>query len=169
MSTPIVQYEIKEKLAKNIEIRKYDRILLAKVYNDKEVSQNASFRALFNFISGENSKNQEIQMTAPVFQEISDQKSSMAFIMPKEFDEKNLPKPNDTNVKIQLIENQTFIAIRFSGRSSIKNFKKYQKILENYIKNNNLAIEKLDPIYAYYNAPWALPFFKRNEVLYQLQ
>ena len=56
-----VKYEIVEKLDK-VEIRKYPRIIIAKVdgYEDQ------AFSLLFRFISGENRQKTKVKMTAPV-------------------------------------------------------------------------------------------------------
>ena len=168
MSAPITPYEVERNLTDDIEIREYKELLLAKVMIDKDDSENKSFRKLFKFISGENDQNQEIKMTAPVFKENQDSKMSMSFAMPFDFNQENLPKPNDKNIKIENIENQRFIVITFSGRSSDKNFKKYQEILVKKIKEENIKADLENPIKAYYNHPWTLPSFKRNEILFKL-
>ncbi len=123
MAADIVNYQIIKKIDENIEIRQYQDIILATT-TAKIGENNKLFRSLFKFISGDNAQDQEIKMTAPVFQEKSDKYSSMSFVMPENFDLSNLPMPNDKNIKIRSIKNQQFIAIRFSGRSSDKNFKK---------------------------------------------
>jgi hypothetical protein len=143
-------------------------MVLATVSTDEE-SQNNNFRTLFKFISGENEKDQEIKMTTPVFQQSTRNKQSMSFVMPDNFNIENSPKPNNKNVKIELLENAKFIAIRFSGRAIDKNFDKYQQILEHTIHKNELKADLTNPINAYYNAPWAIPFLKRNEVLFRLK
>lgn len=88
--------------------------------------------------------------------------------MPTDFKESNLPKPTDKNIKIENIKNQRFIAITFSGRSNDGNFGEYQEILVKKIKLENIKADLENPIRAYYNHPWTLPFFKRNEVLFKL-
>ena len=168
MSTPITPYEIERNLTDNIEIRGYKELLLAKVMVDEDDSENKQFRKLFKFISGENEQNQEIKMTAPVFKENQNSKMSMSFAMPTDFNKENLPKPNDRNIKIENIENQRFISITFSGRSSDDNFEEYQEILVKKIKEENIKADLENPIRAYYNHPWTLPFLKRNEVLFKL-
>jgi len=168
MSASITPYEVKKKLTDNIEIREYKELLLAKVSINTNDSENKPFRKLFNFISGENEQNQEIKMTTPVFKENKNSKMSMSFAMPADFNEENLPKPNDENIKIENIENQRFIAITFSGRSSDDNFEEYQEILVKKIKLENIKADLQNTIRAYYNHPWTLPFFKRNEVLFKL-
>ena len=167
MAADIVDYKIIKKINENIEIRQYKDIILATT-TAKIGENNKLFRSLFKFISGDNAQDQEIKMTAPVFQEKSETELSMSFIMPKNFDLSNLPIPNDKNIKIRSIKNQKFIAIRFSGSSSDKNFKKYQAILVKKINELGLDADLEKPIKAYYNQPLTLPFLKRNEILYHL-
>lgn len=167
--TVITPYEIKEKISDNIEIRQYPKLLLAQIATKDEEDKNDLFQSLFKFIDGQNQQEQEIRMTAPVFQEQQQDKEYMSFAMPCKFSEDTLPKPNNQDIKIKSLENQKFIAIRFSGRSTIKNFNKYQKILEEKIAEKNIKVDLSNPIRAYYNPPWTIPFFKRNEVLFKVK
>lgn len=56
-----VKYEIIRKLDK-VEIRRYPRIVVAKVAN----YESDSFGLLFRFISGNNKEKEKVKMTAPV-------------------------------------------------------------------------------------------------------
>ena len=167
MSYETAKYEVIKIISDKTEIREYKDLVLATI-STKEESQNNNFRTLFKFISGENEKDQEIKMTTPVFQENIKNQESMSFVMPDRFNKGNLPKPKNQNIKIELLKNTKFIAIKFSGRAVDKNFNKYQKILENTIEENSLEADLTNPINAYYNPPWTIPFFKRNEVLFKL-
>lgn len=91
---------------------------------------------------------------------------SMSFAMHTDFNEQKIPKPKDKNIRIGNIENQRFIAITFSGRSSDDNFEEYQEILVEKIKEENIEADLTSPIRAYYNYPWTMPFLKRKEVLF---
>ncbi|MFT6077839.1 MAG: hypothetical protein ACJA02_000964 [Myxococcota bacterium] len=168
MSYETAKYEIIKTLSDKIEIREYEDLLLMKISAVDE-SQNNNFRSLFKFISGENDKDQKIKMTTPVFQENIQNQKTMSFVMPGSFDKDNIPKPNNKNIKIEYLKNVKFIAIRFSGRSTDKNFNKYQKILEGVIKENSIEVDLENPVNAYYNQPWTFPFLKRNEVLLRLK
>ncbi len=167
MSYKTAQYKVIQIISEKIEVREYKNLTLATVTANED-SKNNNFRILFKFISGNNEQNQEIKMTTPVFQEKILNKRSMSFVMPDEFNHNNIPKPVNRNISIENLENVRFIAIRFSGRSSDDNFTKYQTILEETIKENNIKLYSDNPTKAYYNSPWTIPFLKRNEVLYQL-
>lgn len=169
MATEITPYKIIKEISDNVEIREYKKIILATTNVTDDQEGNSAFRSLFKFISGENNKQQEIKMTAPVFREEIDGNMNMSFVMPSKFNESNLPKPNNPNVKINIMKNQKFIAIRFSGFASDDNFDEQQEILENIIAKNNISANLDIPIRAYYNRPWSLPFLKRNEILFKIK
>ena len=147
------------------EIRKYsDRLVI----ETETSNQNSSFRKLFNYISGSNEKNQEINMTAPVTQIEKNGNMTMQFYLPSEFDENNVPNPSNSEVKILNMKGGYFAAITYSGRASDKNFLKHKEILENQLKEDNISILS-PPIRATYNSPFTLPMLRRNEVMFEIE
>jgi len=152
------------------EIRQYTNFLTATVETEGERDEAISkgFRILFKYISGENKNKESISMTVPVMQKSSgDKKWNISFVVPKKFDSKNVPQPDNQNVKIKNNLDFKVVAITFSGLFSNDNIKENEIKIRNYIKENNLKIEE-PAIYAGYNAPWTLWFLKRNEVLFKL-
>ena len=145
------------------EIRKYpDRLVI-----ETNSIKGNGFRKLFNYISGNNEKNQEIKMTVPVTQEIKNGNMTMQFYLPSKFNKDNVPKPSNSEIKILTIEGGYYAAIKYSGRSSDKNFLKNKDILEKELKQDNIIILS-PPIRASYNSPFTLPMLKRNEVMYKV-
>ena len=145
------------------EIRKYpDRLVI-----ETNSIKGNGFRKLFNYISGNNEKNQEIKMTVPVTQEIKNGNMTMQFYLPSKFNKDNAPKPSNSEIKILTIEGGYYAAIKYSGRSSDKNFLKNKDILEKELKQDNIIILS-PPIRASYNSPFTLPMLKRNEVMYKV-
>ena len=111
---------------KEYEIRKYsDRLVI----ETNSIGGNG-FRKLFNYISGNNEKNQEIKMTVPVTQEIKNGNMTMQFYLPLKFNKDNAPKPSNSDIKILTIEGGYYAVIEYSGRSSDKNFLKNREILD---------------------------------------
>ena len=148
---------------KEYEIRKYsDRLVI-----ETNSIEGNGFRKLFNYISGNNEKNQEIKMTVPVTQEIKNGNMTMQFYLPLKFNKENAPKPSNSDIKILTIEGGYYAVIEYSGRSSDKNFLKNKDILENLLKQDNITILS-PPIRASYNSPFTLPMLKRNEVMYRI-
>ena len=155
-------YEVVKK-NKEYEIRKYsDRLVI-----ETNSIEGNGFRKLFNYISGNNEKNQEIKMTVPVTQEIKNGNMTMQFYLPLKYNKDNAPKPSNSDIKILTIEGGYFAVIKYSGRSSDKNFLKNKDILEKLLKQDNITILS-PPIRASYNSPFTLPILKRNEVMYRI-
>ena len=148
---------------KEYEIRKYsDRLVI-----ETNSIEGNGFRKLFNYISGNNEKNQEIKMTVPVTQEIKNGNMTMQFYLPLKFNKDNVPKPSNSDIKILTIEGGYYAVIEYSGRSSDKNFLKNKDTLEKLLKKDNITILS-PPIRASYNSPFTLPMLKRNEVMYRI-
>ncbi len=148
---------------KEYEIRKYsDRLVI-----ETNSIEGNGFRKLFNYISGNNEESQEIKMTVPVTQEIKNGSMTMQFYLPLKFNKDNAPKPSNSDIKILNIEGGYYAVIKYSGRSSDKNFLKNKNILEKQLKQDNIIIIS-PPIRASYNSPFTLPMLKRNEVMYKI-
>jgi|TARA_B100000780_G_scaffold271139_1_gene231746 effector-binding domain-containing protein len=146
------------------EIRKYsDRLVIETEISD----QGSSFRKLFKYISGDNGDKKEIKMTTPVTQVEKDGNMTMQFYMPAEFNESNVPDPNNSEVKVLNIKGGYYAAIIYSGRASDGNYIKYKDILEDQLKKDKISIIS-KPIRATYNSPFTLPMLRRNEVMFKI-
>jgi hypothetical protein len=144
------------------EVRFYEERL---VVQTKYANQNGGFRKLFNYISGSNKNSEEISMTIPVTQSNSGEGMVMQFYLPSRFDKSNAPLPDDGSLEISSIDAGYYAAIRFSGRSTEKNFNKYSEILRKELERDNVLI--IGPaIKATYNGPFTLPRFRRNESMF---
>ncbi|MDP3510304.1 MAG: heme-binding protein [Candidatus Melainabacteria bacterium] len=171
-----------------IEIRQYDPTVVAEVEiaGDQKEALEAGFRVLAGYIFGKNQSNQtyttqKIAMTAPVSQQKSEKIAMTApvtaeahgsiwkirFTMPAQYSLATLPKPKDERIHLMEVAGETVAAIRFSGLASQKDMEKKAEELETFlIKNNKKSLG--EPVHAYYNPPWTLPFLRRNEVLIKL-
>lgn len=153
-----------------IEIRQYKNFLTASIEmeGDRKEVIGKGFRSLFKYISGENKNKENISMTIPVMQKSSgNNKWNVSFVVPKKFDLKNVPQPDNANIQIKNNLNLKVIAITFSGLFSDGNIEENETKLRNYIKEKGIKIEE-PAIYAGYNAPWTPWFLKRNEVMFKL-
>ena len=151
MAAEEVKYTIivKNKL---YEIREYsDRLVI----ETKTSDQSSSFRKLFKYISGNNKDKKEIKMTTPVTQTEKNGNMTMQFYMPTEFDESNVPDPNNSEVKVLNIKGGYYAAIKYSGRASDGNYVKHKDILEYQLKKDEISIIS-KPIRATYNSPFTL-------------
>ena len=92
---------------------------------------------------------------------------TMQFYLPSEFNKDNAPNPLRSDVEVVTIEGGYFAVIRYSGRSSDKNFIKHKEVLEDKLKKDGISI--LSPaIRATYNTPFTLPMLRRNEVMFEI-
>lgn len=167
-----VRYEVVGKLRK-VEIRRYPKIVIAKVPN----SESDTFGLLFRFISGNNKQkekvkmtapvvsqdaSQEIKMTSPVLSEFSSQ-GYMAFVLPSEFSLENTPLPVDSRVKIEEVPSRLVAVLRFSGSWSETHFEgKTKELLQELA---NAKVKTIGAVFTMlYNPPFTPSFLRRNEV-----
>lgn len=169
---------------RNIEIRRYDPMIIATVQVDgqREEAIGSGFRLLADYIFGNNVVKQDIAMTAPVQQQksvkiamtapVQQQQEGdawqVSFVMPSEYSMDILPKPVNDRVTLKQVPAKQFVVITFSGTSCDKNVKKHEEKLMKYIQSNRLSVTGF-PKYAFYNPPWTLPPMRRNEVMIAIQ
>ena len=167
----------------NIEIRQYKPMIIAEVEVDgkREDAIRDGFRLLADYIFGNNTvqqvismtapvqqkENQKITMTAPVQQQSKGKSWRMSFVMPSKYRLDSLPVPNNNRVRLKETLTKKFVVIEFSGTNSNENVTKHENQLMNYIEANQINIIG-SPKYAFYNAPWTLPFLRRNEVMIEI-
>lgn len=166
-----------------IEIRDYAAQIVAetRVEGDMKGAGNTAFGPLFGYIGGENETQASIAMTAPVAQRESEKIAMTApvgqraegeswvvsFMMPANYSMETIPMPTDPRVSLREIPPQRMAVIRYSGRWTEKNYVKQLEALREWMSSNGLEAVG-DPLWARYNAPFSLPFMRRNEILLPL-
>jgi hypothetical protein len=160
-------YKVIKKFDK-FEIRKYDAALFSSVKLNKKgykESSSEGFRILAGYIFGGNDAKEKIAMTSPVVMELGDS-SKMMFMVPKNYNLKNLPNPNNSKIVFEKEEVKIIAAIRFDGWADDEKIEKYKTILM-----NELASEKLNFINKFsflgYNPPYEV-MNRRNEIVVEL-
>ncbi len=180
------KYEVVLKDQKK-EIRKYSSYVVAKttVQGEYKDSQGEAFRILAGYIFGKNEKKTEISMTAPVAQaKTSSQQISMtapvaqnkteagwemSFMMPSQYKISDLPKPLDPRVSFAEVSPKLMAVVQFTGsRDEESNLKKAEE-LKAWIETKPDYKIISGPVFAGYDPPWTLPFFRRNEVMFELK
>jgi hypothetical protein len=148
----------------SMEIRQYPNMIVAQtmlMQSSQDQRMSNGFRTIAGYIFGGNDRNQKIAMTAPVVMKMGDT-ASMYFMMPKQYNSTQLPKPNSSKVEIVNERARVLAVIRFGGFSSEMKIEKYKNKLAAIISENNL--KTTGPyIYMGYNAPWDV-INRRNEV-----
>ena len=159
------------------EIRYYnDRLAVQTTYNN----DGGGFRKLFNYISGSNKKieniktntsiieeSEKIAMTVPVTQTEENKYMTMQFYLPSNYTIDTAPIPTDPKVEIVNIKGGYFATIKYTGRTTDKNFNKHKKILEKKLIQDGIEI-KSKAIKATYNGPFTLPVLRRNEIMFKI-
>ena len=163
MANEEAQYDIVHK-TDIYEIRHYSDRLVAQVINKGD---NNTFRKLFNYISGANNNSEKIKMTVPVTQAIEDNELFMQFYLPSKYNKETTPIPTNSEIEVVTIEEGHFAVIKYSGRSSDKNFEKYSTILKQKLLEDKISI-KGNAIRATYNSPFTLPMLRRNEAMFEV-
>ena len=178
----------------NLELRRYAGYLVAETTitgeTDRNSAVNQGFRRLFRYISGDNTTQTKIDMTAPVEQAASrdtGQKIAMtapvettsnstsempawtvAFIVPSQFNMDTVPQPDNKAVSIRQVPASLRVVLRFSGRWTNANINQHEGELVTQLTRMGIQ-PTTDPMYAFYNAPFSLPFMRRNEIIVGVQ
>lgn len=169
--------------AGNIEIRDYAPHIVAEVTvsGERKVAIKQGFRLIADYIFGNNTASSKVAMTAPVIQQPSEKIAMTApviqqgsgnewnvrFVMPVSYTLASLPKPNNTVVTLHEITSKRYVAIRFSGMAGEETLKEKTDALNTFIVDKKLKTLST-PTFAFYNPPWTLPFFRRNEVMVEI-
>ncbi len=150
------------------EIRSYYPRILAEVSTTgrRKEAISKGFRILFSYISGCNSGKKKIEMTAPVLQEQTTVRDvwKTGFIMPLRMTGGTTYRPDDVNIQLITSPTRQMSVMRFSGLAGEASLKRHEKFLDLWLKKNDI-VPIGRPIYAFYNPPWTLPFFRRNEIM----
>ena len=170
MAIETPKYKILKK-DKKIQIRDYESAVVAKTYvtDDFKEASSTGFRRIANFIFGGNSKGKSISMTAPVLvsKDNDTNKHEILFFMPREYKIETLPKPSLESVVLENKSLGKVASISFGGWATEKSVLYNKEILKKYLKKNSYEI--LDNfMVAQYNSPWALPPFRKNEIIVKI-
>ncbi len=182
------RYTVSQTAEDSIEIRDYAPTIVAQaeVVGPREEAISAGFRLVADYIFGNNAPQQKISMTTPVIQQAApegkkiamttpviqqaagaDNKWVVQFVMPSEYTLETLPKPNKPEVKLLKVPGKKMLVIRFSGSTRDTNIAKYREQLQAYAVANTIKTVG-EPVLAFYDPPWTLPFMRRNEVMLEL-
>ena len=153
---------------------------------DADAASSEGFKRLFKYITGANSSQAKISMTVPVSQGASEgasQKIAMttpvqqspaadgwrvSFMLPSEFTLETAPVPTDSRVYVREVPGRLMVALKFSGRWTESNYTEHEQELAQHVAAAGLtatgAVER-----AAYNAPFSIPWFRRNEVMVEIE
>lgn len=171
----------------DVELRVYAPQIVARVSveGDRGEAIGSGFRVLADYIFGNTASAEKIAMTAPVTQQrggakiamtapvlqqpqsADTQKWTVSFVMPAEYTLDTLPKPNNPDVEILAMPSRRVAALRFSGMYGDDKLAAKTAELMTVVTDKKL-MPMGQPVYAFYNPPWTLPFLRRNEVMIEV-
>ena len=165
------------------ELRRYPAHLVAEIEVDSSFTDagNRAFGVLAGFISGRNSTQGKVAMTAPVLQEQASTRIAMtspvvqepgvdagrqvvAFVMPAEYSVETLPTPTDPRISIRQIPTQLAAARTFTGRWSERIYQEQLAELRNAVTQAGYQVDG-PPRFARFDPPWTPWFLRHNEVV----
>jgi hypothetical protein len=185
MSIEEPAYEVRHTAGK-IEYREYAAYLIAETLvegeTDFESAGNEGFGRLFRYISGSNTAQSKIAMTAPVSQKAGSEKIAMtvpvqqtgsgagwriAFTLPAKYSLETAPVPADPRIRIVREPARLFAVLRYSGRWTESNYNTHRDELLDALSAAGIGVRG-EPQLARYNAPFVPPFLRRNEVMIEV-
>jgi len=158
-----------------VEIRRYPRTVLVET---TAPDQQTAFQRLFRYISGENERQDEIEMTAPV--ETRDGESvsmtapvrsddasaggtRMAFYLPEEYGPESAPVPTESTVRLVVEPPKEVAVVGFSWYAPDWRVERLEEQLLSTLADEGLEPTG-EPYLLRYDDPWTPPFMRRNEV-----
>ena len=173
-----------------VEIREYSPYLVAetRVKADFAEAGNLAFRPLFNYISGNNRRQEKIEMTAPVSQSAdrgAGEKIEMTapvtqaaapdntgryvigFVMPAQYTRESIPQPADERVAIRQIPARIMAVLGYSGTWGQERYAEHEKTLREEIAKAGWQ-PRGEIEFARYDPPFMPWFLRRNEVMVEV-
>lgn len=167
-----------------IELREYGEMIVAEaeVSGERKAAIEEGFRLIAAYIFGANRPNTKIAMTAPVQQQANRKVAMTApvthqageqglwtvrFVMPASWTLDSLPEPNDARVTLHRHAARRMLAIRFSGLASNRLLEEKTAELRDHATRRDINTVG-EPLLAFYNPPWTLPIFRRNEIMLEV-
>lgn len=176
-----------------VELRRYHPMLVAEVViaGDHDTAVDQGFDRLAKYIFGANSAHAEMAMTSPVLQEpesndVLEGVSALertapvyrerdelgawriAFVMPSKYTLETVPKPLDPGIELVEVPGCTVAVVQYTGNNTDAHMEEAASKLQAWLTASGRIA--LSPIrWAMYDAPFTVPFLKRNEVQVDVQ
>ena len=154
------------------EIREYKPMIIAATNVKSGYSDAAytGFRRIASYIFGGNSASMSIAMTAPVLTNTPDPEDfyEIQFVMPSQYSLEDLPQPNSQNVALKKVNFGKTAVLRFGGWATKDRASHYQNKLSDLLVASGYTVNGTFMV-AQYNSPWAIPPFRKNEIIVQIK
>lgn len=156
------------KIYDTFEVRSYEATLFTSVKlktSDYKKGSSQGFSILAGYIFGGNDENKKIAMTSPVSMSLEDS-MTMMFMVPKNFNRENLPKPNASQIEFKEEPAKKMAAITFGGWANDEKIEAYKNQLINALDKEGLSYTNRFYFFGY-NAPYEA-INRKNEVVVEL-
>lgn len=108
---------------------------------------------------------EQIPMTSPVLQHEDPNGSwTMSFILPEEYNLQNAPRPKNPEIILEEIEAYDCAVVTYSGNNKTQKIESHKKELKEWLSQQTGLTPEGAFFIAQYDAPFVIPFMKRNEV-----
>ncbi|WP_291869085.1 heme-binding protein [Bradyrhizobium sp.] len=174
------RYDVINHASESVEIRRYGPRLAAEVELPAagENGRDEAFRLLFAYIAGGNQTSTSgsamiamttpvevrdselLAMTTPVQASEASGRLRMQFFLPAKYNMDNAPKPKDPRVRVVKVPGETIAALRFSGTGA--DFAQRKSELIGKLQGSSWQPTG-EPYALGYDAPFTIPFLRRNE------
>jgi len=152
------------------EVRAYAPTIVAEttVGGDAFGSRFEGFGPLADYIFAKERDGEKIAMTAPVTQQATTSDAwTIGFTMPAAYSMATLPAPVSSNVTLTQQPAHTVAVLKFTGLATERDMDEAKRTLMQKVASAGL-VTKGEPVFAFYDPPWTLPFIRRNEVMIAL-
>ena len=164
-----------------VEIRQYAARAAAETTVDatEMAARSEGFQRLAGYIFGRNAGAAKIEMTAPVAQSaptattiamtapVAQDGSVIRFFLPATISVSTAPRPLDDRVRIVTVPAETVAVLRYSGSTGPEAVAEQQARLMAVLAGSPYQVEG-KPFSWFYDPPWTLPPFRRNEAVVRL-
>ena len=153
----------------DFEVRDYEASLFTSVKLSTKEYKEASgkgFSILAGYIFGGNDKEESIAMTSPVAMSLEDSMTVM-FMVPKKYNQGNLPKPNESKIEFREEPAKTVAAITFGGWANSEKIEAHKKKLMTALDAEGIAYTNRF-YFLGYNPPYDV-FGRKNDVIVELE
>jgi hypothetical protein len=174
------RYEVIERIGDRVEIRRYTPRLAAEVdlVSPGDAGRGEAFQLLFAYIAGANvapagkdniamtmpveiTGKQRLAMTVPVQTSEDAGSRHMRFFLPAKYSRDTAPRPLNPRVKLVTVPADTIATLRFSGAGGDLGERRAELIAK--LAGQSWRPDG-EPYTLFYDAPFTLPFLRRNEV-----
>ena len=168
-------YRVVAELGRSVEIRSYGPLVAVETVAQGD---NDAFSRLFRYITGANTGDRTIAMTAPVEQSgdfsaalgrgrTGESPLTMRFYLPKAL-AADPPPPKDPKVRIVTVPARTVGVIRFSGSLDRANLDALLATLKQVLAQTGHRT-KGAPFFLGYDPPFTIPALRRNEIAIDIE